>query len=123
MNSTEIQMALAAVPETDPNTETRPDGDGALQLRRTVVSGSRIVRLLNRWFQRTDYLQVRLDARGTFFWQQINGQRSLDEIARNLARQFSITESESREAVIVFTKKLMTRQVIHLCVPKPEVLG
>lgn len=120
MNSTDIRHALAAVPEIAPATEVLPDARGLLHVRRTVVSRNWIVRLLNSWFSRTDYVQVRLDAKGTFFWQQIDGQRSLEDIARDLANRFCLVESESREAVLVFARMLMIRELVCLRVEVPE---
>jgi hypothetical protein len=102
-----------------PGTETHCDDAGMLQLRRAVVPRGLIVRTLNRWFHHTDHVEVRLDAQGTFFWRQIDGRRSLEDIARDLARCFTLAESESREAVVVFTKMLMIRQLIHLRVALP----
>jgi hypothetical protein len=120
MNSTDLQPALAAIPETAPGIEAHLDAAGTLQVRRAVVPKWCVTQALNRWFCHTDYVQVRLDAQGTFFWHQIDGLRSLEDIACNLAGSLGMAKSDSREAVLVFTKMLMIRQLIRLRVAVPE---
>jgi hypothetical protein len=120
MNSTDLQPALAAIPEAAPGIETHLDAAETLQVRRAVVPKWRVTQALNRWFRHTDYVQVRLDAQGTFFWHQIDGLRSLEDIACNLAVSLGMAKSDSREAVLVFTKMLMIRQLIRLRVAVPK---
>lgn len=59
-------------------------------------------------------IRINLDARGSFFWRQINGQRSLREIDAVLREEFELTDEESKKATLVFTKQLMLRHLIVL---------
>jgi hypothetical protein len=59
-------------------------------------------------------VRLNLDERGGFFWSRIDGHRSLAKIARELRREFSLSDQESRDATVKFTQTLMLRGVICL---------
>ena len=61
-----------------------------------------------------------LDQRGTWFWKQIDGRRSLLTLAGRMAREFDLSPEESRAAVVVFTKMLMLRHLIVLRTDSPR---
>jgi len=107
----EVRDPLRAIP-------LRPDGVAAVQkpdgllVSRSVIRGGR--GWLGRWFARDYAVRALLDARGRFFWEQIDGRRSLDEIAGLLERQSGLDKAAARQAIFAFTKELMRRNLVAL---------
>ena len=121
MNSTRtapdpLDNALLAVPETEPATETKPDETGLIHLRRRVPAP----KWFPSWLPGGHWARVALDQRGTWFWKQIDGRRSLLTLAGHMAREFNLSPEESRAAVVVFTKMLMLRHLIVLRTDSPR---
>lgn len=114
-----MQHPLDAIPEVMETVESRTGRDGLVQVRqpRLYTGGlsRRLARLL-RW--RADVI-LQLDAYGSFYWSQINGLRSLDELAAQFSERFGRTREESRRAVVQFTRELLRRRLICLKQPEP----
>jgi len=109
---------LVAVPIRMKGVEAVPNRIGELVLRRQLHPGqgwhSRIVAAL-----RQDYsMQLRLDQRGCYFWDLIDGQRDLRRIADTIRREFQLEKKESRDATVLFVKELMTRGLIQIRLPR-----
>lgn len=118
MNSTEISPdplkdALKAVPEAAPGTESKRDDLGVLHLRRAMPAP----RGWLRFFKSNQWIRVELDERGAWFWERINGRRSLAVLARAMMREFKINADEARAAAVTFTKMLMLRHLLVLRSP------
>jgi len=121
MNSTRpaqdpLDKALLAVPETEPATEAKPDNTGLIHLRRRVPAP----KWFPRWLPAGHWVRVALDQRGTWFWKQIDGRRSLLTLAERMAREFDLNPEESRAAVVSFTKMLMLRHLVVLRTNSPR---
>lgn len=105
---------LHAIPLIAPGVEARLDSRGLVQVRKVqLYSGGWSQRLAYRLGWRAD-LHVQLDEYGTFYWQQINGENSLGQIAERFATRFGRSLSDSRYAVVKFTRDLMDRRLIQL---------
>lgn len=108
---------LLAVALVADGVECKEETDSLLQLRRDATPkqgfGGWAARLLRQKY----YAHIALDERGSYFWRQIDGQRTLREIAGSVTRQFSMTEAEGESVTILFVKELMTRGLIYLKMP------
>ena len=103
-----------AVPIVAESVEAQADAHSLLYLRREIPAKGRIANFMSRKLGLKSYIRANLDDKGTFFWKQIDGKRTLREIAELLRREFSLSEQASRESTIAFTKMLMLRHLIHL---------
>ena len=104
---------LTAVPLRPDGLETAVDGAGLLHLRmRPRLAGmrKRIADLLGYDYSR----RLELDACGSLYYQLVDGRRSLREIADEMARRGHGTPEEMAARVVLFTKQLMTRNMIWL---------
>jgi len=108
---------LAAVPVIAPGVEARTDSRACFQLKRVLPEKPGLGAALMRTLRIERDLHLDLDRRGSDFWRLIDGQRDLHQIAGQLARQYSLSGPQSREAVVVFTKQLMLRELILLKLP------
>jgi hypothetical protein len=104
-----------------PFVRARADKQGRLQLKHSPPPGRGLRGFLARQFALFSVRRIFLDERGSYFWNLIDGNRTLAEIERNLARQYDLETQQSRDAVILFTKMLMRRGLIGLKLPSPEV--
>lgn len=102
---------LEAIPIRSGKVEQRRSDRGEIHLLGTFPHTGLFGRLMPK-SERT--VQVALDDKGSFFWSLLNGQRDLFEISDKLQSRFSLEESESREATILFVKMLMRRGFIRL---------
>ena len=107
---------LLAVPRVAPGATAVPSNGGMLVTRKVQLR-SLMGRLAARLGGRPS-VRVVLDERGAFFWDRIDGQRSLAVIANELQAQFVLDAAVARWCVIEFTKQLMRRNLVELKVEK-----
>jgi hypothetical protein len=89
----------------------------------TLVKSSKPLkdRMYNRiagWLHYRHKVRLRLDEYGTFFWQAVDGQRSLGEIADLMKTRFEWPEDKCKECIMLFVKELMIRHFLVLEVPR-----
>jgi len=105
---------LAARPQVPENVVEREDEQGLIELQREIPVKGRMM----GWFRRKMGLhytkRVSLDQHGTFFWRKVDGRRSLRRIARDLEKEYDVSEREAKDAVVAFTKMLMMRGLLSL---------
>jgi hypothetical protein len=94
--------------------------EGKVQLRQTPPPKPGLRAFFARRFSMFPFRLVCLDERGTFYWKQIDGQRTLGEIEQRLRNHYRMEPAQSRDAVILFTKMLMRRSLIALKLPQPS---
>jgi len=111
---------LAVTPEAEPDAEARIDEKNLLQVRRRFPARGGLYGWISRKLRYRHEVRINLDERGTRFWQLMDGRRNLDAIAVALGKEFDLERSKAREAVILFTKMLMTRHLVYLRVPTPQ---
>jgi len=105
---------FAAVPVRNELAEHKEDSQSCYQLRMRLPPGEGMgSRLANKLGLHKD-VRIDLDKHGSFFWSQVDGRQDLHTIEAKLRDQFSLNETESREATLQFTKSLMLRHLIHL---------
>jgi hypothetical protein len=111
---------FAACPVRGPFVQSLTDKQGRLQLKHSPPPGRGLRGFLERQFALITVRRIFLDERGSFFWNLIDGNHTLGEIERKLARQYDLETRQSRDAVILFTKMLMRRGLIGLKLPSQE---
>jgi len=104
---------LGAVPCFEPDVEARTDTVG-IQIRRTMPPRPGIYSLISRLLKYDHSIRVNLDEQGTFFWEQIDSQRSLDQIAERIGKKYGQGTEKSRETAILFAKTLIQKRLIYL---------
>lgn len=105
---------LEAIPMVAEGVRTEVGENGATVLVSATPVPMRYARLLGRFLGRERIARVILDENGTFFWQQIDGTRTLRQISDGVRIRINRPEVESRKAVITFTKDLMRRNLVVL---------
>jgi len=109
-----VANPLLAVPRIAPYVRVKFDSQGYAQIKRQPPPGRGVGGWLARHFAMHKSVRVNLDQRGTFFWEQVDGTRNLQMIARLLKNRFGVNEKEASDAVVLFTKSLMRRGLIQL---------
>ncbi len=112
-----MENPLAAIPEVAPGVEARADDRGWLQLRKPRLYTGGIAKWLGHRLRWRADIQVQLDEYGTFYWRQVDGRHSLDQIAAAFSERYARSREESRRAVMQFTRDLMLRHIIQLQQP------
>ena len=93
------------------------ENNGHIQVRQAPPPRRGIRAFLARRFSMFPFRLVCLDERGTFYWKQIDGKRTLGEIEQRLRDHYKMEPAQSRDAVVLFTKMLMRRSLIALKLP------
>ncbi|MFM8715741.1 MAG: PqqD family protein [Spartobacteria bacterium] len=111
---------LHAIPVRLPDTEARTDSQGQLHLRRPIaVRGP-----LDAWFRRIlrldTHVHLQLDKNGAAFWALVDGRDNLTKIATRLAESLQMEISAAQDAVVLFTKMLMTRRFLAIQIPNAK---
>ena len=91
--------------------------NGRVQVRLCPPPRRGVRALLTRHLALFPFRPVCLDELGTFYWKQVDGRRTLAEIERRLRDHVPMERSQSRDAVVLFTKMLMRRSLIALKLP------
>ena len=105
---------LEAIPMVAEGVRTEVGENGATVLVSATPVPMRYARLLGRFLGRERIARVILDENGTFFWQQIDGIRTLRQISDNVRVRMNRPDGDSRAAVISFTRDLMKRNLLNL---------
>jgi hypothetical protein len=112
-----IPNPLTAVPIPMDGVEARRDTGSLVQLNRRVQPA----RGISGWVSRVlgaRRVRVNLDEQGSFFWERIDGQRNLAQIASELQQRFGTDPAAARQATVMFTRMLMLRHIIQLRVER-----
>ena len=112
---------MLAVPLVGDDVEAKLDSAGLVQLRRRVVPKGGLRGFFARLLRQSYDARINLDAGGTFFWQQVDGKRTLADIARRLEKKDSITRAAAEQCAVMFVKDLMKRGLIYLKLPEGAV--
>ena len=112
-----ISDPFAVIPVQPENVDQRTDSHGMIHLRlRHEPRG--FAKTVARWL-RYDYARkIELDEHGSFYYQYVDGRTPLDVIVERMAEHLEVERKEAEEAVVLFTKKLMTMNMIALKVPE-----
>ena len=111
-----IRDPFEVVPLRPDNVDVRRDSHGLIHLRlRKAIKGlkHRLADLLGYDYTR----KVELDKYGTLYYSLIDGARTLREIVERMGSETEQPVAEIERQVILFTKKLMTMNMVLLKVP------
>jgi len=117
-----IRDRLAVVPLIPANVEVKRDSQGLIHLRQTVRV-NRLRQKLADIFGFDYSRRIALDDYGTLYFGLVDGKRTLREIMEGMAPKFAGGGSEIEQSVMLFTKKLMSMQMIALAVPPDSRQG
>jgi hypothetical protein len=107
---------LAVVPLAPDNVEQKRDSRGLIHLRLNIpLRGLR--KRLAAWLGYNYTRTLELDEVGTLFYERVDGKRTLRDIAGEMAGKCGRDREEMTKQVVLFTKALMTRNLILLRVP------
>jgi len=104
---------LAAVPLRPDSVDIRYDSSGCAHLRaRPELKGlmKKVAGLCGYDLSR----RVQLDSHGTLFMSMVDGRNSLRDIVERMVADSGRPKKEVEEGVVLFTKKLMTMNMIQL---------
>ncbi len=120
MAKNQTQDPLQAVPVIN-STVTAVHLDGnALRLDCVLAPSNAVERFCATKLGFKKRVSVLLDAAGAFYWNSIDGVRTLAEIENLLRQQYGFEAQQSCDAVMEFTKKMMLKGVIFLRLPESK---
>ncbi len=105
---------FVAVPILAEGVREETGAEGTVVLVRRVPVPMRYGRLLGRFLGRERVARTILDENGTFFWRQVDGVRTLGQIADAVRVKMNCPEAQARESVLAFTKDLMKRNLLSV---------
>ncbi|MHB9024595.1 MAG: hypothetical protein ACYC7E_10520 [Armatimonadota bacterium] len=108
---------LAVIPLQPEGVEQKRDSRGMLHLRLHAEPPG-LVGKVARWMHYDYTRKVELDEYGTYYYSLIDGQTPLKKIIRKMADYLGVSRDETEKMVILFTKKLMTMNMLALKVPE-----
>jgi hypothetical protein len=111
-----IRDPFAVVPLRPAGVDVRGDSRGMTHLRRREALTGLRARVAG-WLGHDYSRKFELDEYGTFFYGLVDGRHTLRDIADRMAERFERPRREAEEAVVLFTKKLMTLHMVELSVP------
>lgn len=103
--------SLRGVVIMNPQIEEQCTPDGLVRLRYPAP----LPRLLSRLLPKTGTLGQRtleLDTMGTFVWQHIDGERTVQQLAELVGRQYRCRPEEAELAVAQFIRQLGRRNIL-----------
>jgi len=110
---------FAVIPVVPPDVEVRTDSRGMIHLRlRHKIGGMR--QKIAGWMGYDYSRKIAMDEYGTYFFKMIDGMTTLRTIADRMDAQWKRGSAATDPGVILFTKKLMTMNMIELKVPRRE---
>ncbi len=109
-----------AVPIVADGVECRTDAKGRLQLRKEIKPKPGMSELLARKLGFRSDIRVNLDENGSLFYKAIDGQRTLNDIERDLRKKWNLSKEKSKNSVVLFTKMLMVRHLMYLQIDRDD---
>lgn len=73
--------------------------------------------LLSGFVKESTERKIMLDKVGSFVWERIDGERSVDGIAEQVARAFKLHRREAQTSLLAFLQMLAERGLITLAAP------
>ena len=107
---------FAVIPLRPGDVEVKRDQAGHLNLRRQPALNGFHAKVTG-WLGHDYSSKIELDEWGTLFYGMVDGTHTLRAIADRLAAQSQRDRKEVEQGVILFTKKLMTLDMLQLKVP------
>lgn len=112
------EVAMQAIPMLAPDIEVTVDQKRQeLLLRRTFPLPKGFWPRLMYWLGQQPQIRTRLDPGGASFWVQVDGKRTLGEIADIIAERYNASPQQARDVTLAFTRSLMLRRFLLLWMP------
>ena len=108
-----FENPLDAVPFIPESVEMKEDSAGNLQMR-VEQKLSRLRTRVAGWLGQDHSTKVALDEHGSFFIRQVDGERDLREIVKAMVVHSGRSREDVEAGVMLYTKKLMTKNMIAL---------
>jgi len=112
-----IADPFAVVPLQPEDVAVRRDSGGNIHLRQMPRLGN-LRRRVAGWLGYDYSRKLQLDEHGTLYYSLVDGTRTLRTIADRLTEASGRDRKTVEEGVIVFTKKLMTLNMLALKIPE-----
>lgn len=109
-----VRDPFAAVPLIAPGVEACRDRRKFVHVQKKLMQKKGFLGVLAQRLGLDRTTKASLDEKGSYFWQQIDGEKDLMRIERKFSRHFETNRKESRQAIVQFTKTLMERGLIIL---------
>ncbi len=114
MNDAELMRCL---PEPAVSSDT-DDETGRTILLKPRYGQSWLGRLLTRRLAKP-FVRIHLDELGTWIWQRLDGQRTLDDLAVEMRLAFP-KEQKPEQRLIMFVRQLVGTGLMHLRLPADD---
>ncbi|MEI6084779.1 MAG: hypothetical protein WCS70_10800 [Verrucomicrobiota bacterium] len=111
-----IPDPFAVIPLRPAEVELKHDSAGHIHLRRQPELKGFHAKWAN-WLGHDYSRKLELDDWGTLFYGMVNGTHTLRDIADRVAAQSQRDRKDVEQGVILFTKKLLTLEMLQLKVP------
>ena len=112
-----VRDPFAVIPVQPDNVDQRRDSRGMIHLRQRIEPEGFAKKVAD--FLRYDYARkIELDENGTFYYSLVDGETPLSVFVDKMAEKLEVERKQAEEAVVLFTKKLMTMNMIALKVPE-----
>lgn len=102
---------LDLIPEKDKNLEWYVDEKEMVVLK--VENKGFYNRIAQRFFHRPKYMNVHLDAQGSYIWPQIDGKKTVEELAKLQKEHFGEEAEPLYERIIKYLQILEGRHFIQ----------
>lgn len=105
--------ALASIPVPSAEIRIQVTDQGVVRLSYPISLKPWLARLLPRNIS-VPIRTLELDSMGSFVWNQIDGKKSVQELARIVAEQYACHPAEAEHAVAIFLRQLGQRGILGL---------
>lgn len=112
-----IRNPFAVIPVKPADVEIKRDSHGNIHLRLSTKPQGLTGKVAD-WLRYDYSRRLELDENGTLYYSCVDGETTLDTITNHIAEKLQISRHDAEESVIVFTKKLMTLNLLALIVPE-----
>jgi len=112
-----VRDPFAVIPVQPDNVDQRRDSRGMIHLRLRIEPegfAKKVADLLRYDYSR----KIELDEYGTYYYSLVDGETPLSVFVDKMAEKLQVERKQAEEAVVLFTKKLMTMNMIALKVPE-----
>lgn len=109
-NKTQEINYLDLIPEKDKNLEWYVDEKDLVVLK--VENKGFYNRIAQRFFHRPKYMNVHLDTQGSYIWPQIDGKKTVEELAKLQKERFGEEAEPLYERIIKYLQILEGRHFI-----------
>jgi len=112
-----ITDPFAVIPVQPDTVERKQDSQGNIHLRLSVQPKGMVKKVAD-WLGYDYTKKIQLDEYGTAYYSQVDGQTTLDTIINHMTDKLGTSRDDTEGMVVLYTKKLMTMNMLALIVPE-----